>query len=306
MIDGPAWPSEDEGWAKVAHRDRAPDEAAYRAAYQRLRARWASLASRTPSALGGWRADLVAMGARWPAVSGKEAPRPATAVADDVALARLALDRAPAAGDDAPRYVLGPWAAQLDLSVPAHRAVWAAAVACATFAIAPDDNRSPFRSWQRELSRRRRYHAADTSAVVAVARTPLVPWRTQAVDGGWRLTPALPVRADRVPEVAVDLSVVGGVDGPPRDGGLLVARLVRCDAGWAVRTAFVLPDAPDDATLEAWWAVVAVPAIVATPELDADDLMRRHGHHLVARLHAWAWRRALTVSAAGPSASAAS
>ncbi|MCB9682453.1 MAG: hypothetical protein H6733_13395, partial [Alphaproteobacteria bacterium] len=118
-------------------------------------------------------------------------------------------------------------------------------------------------------------------------------WRLVAAaeEDAWHLAPLLPIGPDWVPSAPVRLHDVGGVDGPPRAGGLLLARVVPGSTPPAACCALVLPEVPPAALLTGWFARLALPQLAGTPELATEELLRRGGHHLVAAAHRWWWGR---------------
>ncbi|MCB9664373.1 MAG: hypothetical protein H6732_09680 [Alphaproteobacteria bacterium] len=273
---GPRWPA-----AATVRRWRGPRAAQ---AVGRLVATWEAMDAggalpRDPVAL------LEEAGGTWPPRAGDAPMVVAEAVSTDV-LARVALDVAPASGDDGPREALGAFAETLDLADPWHRRAWTAAVAALCLYVSGDDPRSPYRSW---LKDRAGPAEPEREAALAVGRAPWGAWRLAGGDGdGWRVAPLLPVRPCWTPDGPVDLSEAGGVRGGPRPGGLLLARLVPTTAGWVARMPFLLPVAPPATLARGWLASAAFPLLAATPELSLEDVLRRGGHRVVAEAHAWA------------------
>ena len=206
---------------------------------------------------------------------------------DDV-LARLVLDVAPVAGEDATEAILGPWLPALDLATPEGVGAWRGAVAQSACALHEDQRRVPMRSRTKELKAMGRRH--ERRRLHAIVRAPLAPWRV--LDGD-HLEPLLPLSPRVLPPGPVDLTGVGGVGGGPQPGGLLLARVVPLESGaWVARTALALPACPPPAVFAAWWAAVDWPQRHDTAELRVDDLLRRGGHHLSALAHRWWWREA--------------
>lgn len=89
-------------------------------------------------------------------------------------LLRVATDHAPAAANDFPERILGPWALALDAADPCERAVLRWAVAAACFVNPDDDLQSPAEHWYR---REPFPPVEERHAVRAVERTPWRVWR---------------------------------------------------------------------------------------------------------------------------------
>lgn len=222
-----------------------------------------------------------------------EPPWPCPTVPSDAAIARVALDRAPDAGELAPHALLGPWAQHLDLHRPAHRRAWVASVAASAFALHQDDTRSPMRSFLREA---RRGRSADHPGWLSLRLAPVVPWELVEVTGGLGVRPLVPLARAHVPHGPVDLDAVGAVTGGFQAGDLLVGRVVLTQAGPAARTALALPGLPSARVLRGWVQEVLVPLRAWARALDVEDALRGAGHRLIAGAHheAWGRRRAPT------------
>lgn len=199
-------------------------------------------------------------------------------------LLRVAVDIAPAAGNEAPDRFFGPQADELDLYDPARRRAAIVAVAAACFLIpddeAAEDGRSPFEQWVR---RSPVPPARERSAFRAVARAP---WAV------WRITSTAPLCvAD-----ATDLAPAWRPDGPvnadladafvaPEIGRALLAKIVPTDRGWTVALGLVLPDVPPAVLVGAW-----VAEVVRHAGAPIEAALASHGHILVRRAVTRWWR----------------
>ena len=72
----------------------------------------------------------------------------------------------------------------------------------------------------------------------------------------WSIAPLSPLPAGWVPDRPVRLEEVGAVEGEPRAGALLFARVVRLREGWQVVTPLLVPEVPPEALLTGWPARV--------------------------------------------------
>ncbi len=219
---------------------------------------------------------------------------PVARVPSDAELARVALDRAPNAGEAAPNALLGAWAKHLNLGEPAHRRAWTAAVAASAYVCHDDDTRSPMRSFLRELRHGPAGRRAEREAWVALHQAPLAPWELVALPNssgaplgaGFGVRPCVPVGAVPPADAAVDLAAVGQVFGHvPQAGDLLVARVLPSATGWVARTAFVLPGLPSRELLTGWMVDLLAPLRAETRVLHLDDALRAAGHRLVRAAH---------------------
>ena len=201
-------------------------------------------------------------------------------------LLRVALDIAPAAGNEAPDRLLGPLSDELDLYDPVHRRAAIVTVAAACFLV-PDDEaaeegRSPFEQWVR---RSPVPPARDRSAFRAVAKAP---WAL------WRITSTAPLRLADTTGLAPAFCPDGPVNADladalvaPEPGRALLAKLVPTADGWTVALGLVLPDVPSSALIASWVAEVVRHA--GTP---LEEALASHGHVLVRRAVERWWRSA--------------
>lgn len=194
-------------------------------------------------------------------------------------LARMAADVSPAAGEDGPAAVLGPWADVRPVD-PWGRRAYVIALGAVAFACPPDDERTPARAWSGQRAGRAR--APLRTSVHAVARSPWWPWRLRAEGSRWRLDPCAGWGDDLVPEGAIDLSHAGGTAGGPAPGRIVLARVVRGPQGsWHAALPLVVPPV-DEALLAP--AVEAVHAHVGCARPRAEALATG-GHLLAGLLH---------------------
>lgn len=201
--------------------------------------------------------------------------------------AALATDFMPGAAHDAPRIVLGPWLDGLDRQQTPHHRALLAATATAAFCRPHTLDRTPLRAWQRDG--KVLPPAWLRAQVLAPARTPYAPWRLRAAGAAWHLEPLLPMQPQWVPTVPVTLEDAGWVDGGPREGGLLWARVVPTHAGWRVVAGLVLPEVPPEAWLRGVVAHVAASQLVDNRMVRFADVLRRCGHWMAGEAHAWWW-----------------
>lgn len=266
LWDGPVWPPEEHPVVRAVFGAIGSGEPFDRQALQRA---------------------LEARGVVWPLRLNAEPPPVIDEAPHNDVFTRIALDIAPAAGEDGPRVVMAGWHSVLDLADPVHLRAWAGAVAAHAFVASGSKDRAPVRSW---LQDGRRIVRPGRDGIAAAARTPPVPWRLHAQGERFAVEPLLPVHPAWVPSEAVDLSGVGGVDGGPVDGGMLLARLVPGPVGAVPVAGLALPQVPDAARLEAWFAHCALPQVVVNPDLLVEDVLRRGGHGIYRQAHAWWWR----------------
>lgn len=246
------------------------------------------------------REALAALGATLTPIPGASPPGPPCPVPTDAEVARVTLDRAPDAGETAPWALLGPWADVLDRSQPGAARAWTAAVAAASVVLHDDDDRSPMRSFLKELRRAPLAERARRPGWLALFHAPLAPWRLVGGDAGFGVEPLAPLGEAWVPRGPVVLEQAGDVVGTgPVHGGLLLARLLATPAGTVACTAFLLPEPPPAPVLEGALVDLLTPLRAHTRALHVEDALRGGGHRLVAACHAWAWSRYGAGAAAG-------
>lgn len=289
---GLPWPESHHGYpdyARILAGDAEP-KPAYDVGYAQLKACLEGVAEGHPIDGRALMEALAIVSVRWPRRLCPDPPKRAPERVKGADLVRMALDMAPAMGEDGPVAVLGPWLQRMRFDVPAHHAAIVAAIGTASFAWPPDEPRPPVRSW---LGPAGTLGGAYRDAVVGLSRTPPLPWRLVSQDGDrWHVEPLLRVSDWWVPTEAVSLPEVGAVDGPPQEGGLLLARIVPTASGWYAGNALVLPECPAQEVLEGWFTLLALPQLVGTRTLDVEDLLRRGGHLLVGWAHRWWWTQA--------------
>lgn len=201
--------------------------------------------------------------------------------ADWHALARLATDYIPELGDEGPLDILGPWADQVDVRVPMHRAALIAAVATAA-TLRHRGESSPLRRWAARASKR----DPSLGDLRAFARAPLALWTLEeAVGDRWLVRDRSGLDAPWVPREPVRLDRIGGVDGGARVGSWIGARLVRRSDGPVACAGWVLPDGLDAARAEARVAALVEERRLACDHEPVAGILAREGHRLVAWAH---------------------
>lgn len=190
-------------------------------------------------------------------------------------LARVACDIAPAAGNDGPDRVLGPWA---DEDLP--RGVRLAATAAACFFPPDDDAETPFSAWCR---RPPAPPVAERAAFRAVARAP---WAIRRVIGTdpLRSVDATGLAASWAADETLAADATG-LCAPAVGGALLVRAVRRSDGGWIAPIAIALPVCPPEVAIARWVGECA--GYAANRSVEA--ALASHGHVLARRACEWAW-----------------
>ncbi len=186
---------------------------------------------------------------------------------------RICLDFAPAAGNDAPGRLLGPWADELDPRVPEERTILKWAVAAGCF-FAPDDhNRSPHLQW---ASRQPLPSVDMRQAFRAIA---LSPWDLWEEDGGnWRSC----LFGETLPVAQINKLEPSVFPFGSRRPRFWLARLVPNRTGqWAAILPLGLTAAPPPPTMASWVRSLG-PA-----EADPRALLAARGHIFVRRVLEW-------------------
>lgn len=199
------------------------------------------------------------------------------------ALARLALDHEPHAGDLAPDAVLGPYA--LALSRRHGRAVRQHALA--QWAACRTSHRPPVQA----LHTARPIPPPPVRAAArAVRDAPFLPWRVHREGPSWRLIPRLPLTPARIP--AAPLSIVRVGVGDLGDGATVLARMVSTRGTWSVWAPLVLPGDPPDAVVLGWLAPELARVRLRNRRATVEDVLRGHGDRIALAAHLWAWTAA--------------
>lgn len=202
--------------------------------------------------------------------------------ADRGTLARVALDRNPAAGADGPDRVLGPWSDTLCLRRHGDRHSALLRVAVAATCFLPVDDRSgttPRSRWARDEPRP---PVPVRARVRASARAPWSLWALQ--DGLWSdLLEVASVRGSLPAPPCI-------VDAPPR---YLVGKVVVADDGTLSAPVGVgLDEVPPVARVRAWERTLSCRWRLTDRRAPRPVLLARHGHQLARRILEWRWLRA--------------
>lgn len=211
--------------------------------------------------------------------------------------ARIATDFCPIAANEAADRVLGPLAAGLDPTDPAHRATLLAAVAQHAFMLPDgggrsaqsgfDPGKSAYDQW---ALRRPRPNAEERAAMRAVFRAPYSAWILhRRVGDKWILDDLVGLTPASVPGEPVHIGEVGAPLREPRAGDTLVARVVRGPDGWVAFGGIVLPSGPPRRKIKTWVHVELLRGRLNHRSLTVDRLLRRRGHVLARRVCEWAW-----------------
>lgn len=237
--------------------------------------------------------------ARWSAacdaLAVPERPRPSPHRPDPVdqlppvaELVRLTTDFAPAAGADAPPALLGPWSDTLDPRDPLERRCLMHAVAASAFQVHPEGRRTPVSGSDAEAGLPR---GVERGRRAAITRAPFTFWRLSDHRGGdsWWVDELFGTGPRWRPNHPLDLSGASGVAGPPRRGGLLIARVVALEHGWQAFAPMVLPEVPPPALRERWLRLVSTRQLLRERGRYLEDVLASAGSRLCRRAHAWAW-----------------
>lgn len=194
-------------------------------------------------------------------------------------LARVANDISPAAGNDAPDRVLGPWADVLDPRKEPDRKALLVALAASCFV--PEDGdkwgRSPFDQWVR---RKPHPEMATRDRFRAVARAPASAWRL----GDGTLEPLLPIARGAIPGGPVRIPLLASVNGAGAPDDVVLARVIHTHHGWVAPLALALRDPVGP--LREWLEQECWLYRVDHKLASVDDLLRARPHVLWRRAHA--------------------
>jgi len=205
------------------------------------------------------------------------------------AMVRVATDIAPAAGEEGPDRLLGPWVEELDPREPMHLAVLRQAVAASCFLAVEGDRwgRSPFVQWVR-----RKPHPTleERESFRAVERAPAAAWRLVEPCGDrWVIAALLGISRHAVPDAPVSIPALASVNGGGGSGDLLLARVVATEAGWVAPLALAVRGLPAPEVIRSWVALEGLLLGIDHKLPSLDELLRLRPHVLVRRAHEWAW-----------------
>lgn len=214
---------------------------------------------------------------RWEEVWDKRLPEAVDRAPTLAEAVRVAVEAAPAAGNEAPDRVLGPWA-----DGPVSRELLAVAVATAAWFTPDVDDEAPWGAWARQEPRPAAVERARFRAVADA------PWGLWWLDGeGERVflrdTAGLGPRW--LPTEAVWVRPVP-LCGPLR---AVAARVILTRDGPVAVTPIGFPGLPDDVRARADRIVEGVAS--ADPHASREEALRRQGHALVRSICEWLWVR---------------
>lgn len=212
------------------------------------------------------------------------------AVLSTAGLARIALDTAPTAGEEAPAALLGPWWPTLSMAHPPHRRAMQAAVAASAWTVHPGGDRTPLRSALRD---KRQPGDPMRRSLLTLLEVPHAPWRIVAVGPeGWTVEPLVSLSVAMYPNGPVDPEATGWVDAPPAPGALWWARMVpegpEGAVRWRARCGVVLPEVPSEEVLGTWLGTLWA-GLDGADRWPPSVLLRVAGHGALAVAHRWWW-----------------